>query len=88
MTADIPCAQLSAGLVASFCIRVDSEKTFGQASNVRTEGDAVVKRKAAGALIAEADHAFGDLMLDRRVSLANRALTWADATVDAKQLAK
>ena len=32
--------------------------------------------------------AFGDLMLDRRVSLANRALTWADATVDAKQLAK
>ena len=32
--------------------------------------------------------AFSDLMQDRRMSLAKRALTWADATVDAKQLAK
>lgn len=29
-----------------------------------------------------------DLMLDRRLSLAKRALTWADATVDANELAK
>ena len=32
--------------------------------------------------------ASSDLMLDRRASLARRGVTWADATVDAKQLAK
>ena len=30
--------------------------------------------------------ASSDLMLDRRISLAKRALTWADATVDVKEL--
>lgn len=32
--------------------------------------------------------AFEDLMLDRRASLVKQTLNWADATVDAKQLAK
>jgi hypothetical protein len=32
--------------------------------------------------------ASSDVMLDRRLSLAKRALTWADATVDVKQLGK
>ena len=32
--------------------------------------------------------ASSDILLDRRMSLARRALTWSDATVDAKQLGK
>jgi hypothetical protein len=32
--------------------------------------------------------AFTDLILDRRASLVKRTLNWADATVDAKQVAK
>jgi hypothetical protein len=32
--------------------------------------------------------ASSDVMSDRRLSLAKRALTWADATVDVKQLGK
>jgi hypothetical protein len=32
--------------------------------------------------------ASSDIVLDRRLSLAKRALTWADATVDVKQLGK
>ena len=32
--------------------------------------------------------AFSDIVMDRRWSLAKRALNWADATVDVKQLGK